>query len=123
MPHINVEFDSREDIRAGIEWGQGLLDYFVQNAHPGTIQLEGDTAVGRAHITEFGRFRDGSSHLNHSVYHNRYQRTPRRLEVRRARLRGQIPRPRQNRTSRSAACADGPVASDRSPRQVQMLRQ
>jgi hypothetical protein len=47
MPHINVEFVSREEIRAGIERLQGLWDYFMQNVHPGTIQLEGDTAVGR----------------------------------------------------------------------------
>jgi hypothetical protein len=34
-----------------------------------------DTAVGRAYIAEFGRMRDGSSHLNYSVYHDRYERT------------------------------------------------
>jgi ketosteroid isomerase-like protein len=71
-----AEFVSREEIRAGIERLQGLWDYFVQTVHPGTIRLEGDTAVGRAYISEFGRFRDGSSHLNYSVYHDRYQRTP-----------------------------------------------
>jgi ketosteroid isomerase-like protein len=76
MPHINVEFVSREEIRAGIERLQGFWDYFVQTVHPGTIQLEGDTAVGRAYIAELGRMRDGSSHLNYSVYHDRYQRTP-----------------------------------------------
>jgi SnoaL-like domain len=48
----------------------------MQTVHPGTIRLEGDTAIGRAYISEFGRFRDGSSHLNYSVYHDRYQRTP-----------------------------------------------
>jgi hypothetical protein len=47
----------------------------VQNPHPGTIRLEGNTAVGRAYIEEFGRFRDGSSQLNYAVYHDRYQRT------------------------------------------------
>jgi ketosteroid isomerase-like protein len=76
MPHINVEFVSREEIRAGIERLHGLWDYFMQTVHPGTIRLEGDTAIGRANISEFGRFRDGSSHLNYSVYHDRYQRTP-----------------------------------------------
>ncbi|MEV2273797.1 nuclear transport factor 2 family protein [Nonomuraea africana] len=40
------------------------------------IQLEGDTAAGRTYVSEFGRMRDGSSHLNYSVYHDRYQRTP-----------------------------------------------
>ena len=75
IPDVNVEFLSREEIRAGIERLQGLWEYFVQNAHPGTIRLEGDTASGRAYVSEFGRFRDGSSHLNYSVYHDRYQRT------------------------------------------------
>jgi ketosteroid isomerase-like protein len=62
IPDANVEFVSREEIRVGIERLQGLWDYFVQTTHPGTIQLAGDTAVGRAYIAEFGRFRDGSSH-------------------------------------------------------------
>jgi ketosteroid isomerase-like protein len=76
MPHINEEFTSREEIRAGVERLRGLWDYFVQTAHPGTIQLAGDTATGRAYIEEFGRFRDGSSQLNYSLYHDRYERTP-----------------------------------------------
>ncbi|HEY9473149.1 MAG TPA: nuclear transport factor 2 family protein [Mycobacteriales bacterium] len=76
IPNVNVEFVSREEIRAGIERLQGLWDYFVQTVHPGTIQLGGDTAVGRAYVSEFGRMRDGSSHLNYSLYHDRYQRTP-----------------------------------------------
>ncbi|WP_329081558.1 MULTISPECIES: nuclear transport factor 2 family protein [unclassified Streptosporangium] len=76
MPHIGVAFVSREEIRAGIERLQGLWDYFLQNVHPGTIQLEGDTATGRAYVSEFGRLRDGRSHLNYSVYHDRYRRTP-----------------------------------------------
>jgi SnoaL-like domain len=48
----------------------------VQTTHPGTIQLDGDTASGRAYVLSFGRFRDGGSHLNYSVYHDRYRRTP-----------------------------------------------
>jgi len=75
-PHIDKEFVGREEIRAGIEWGQGLWEFFVQHVHPGIIQLDGDIAVGRAYIQEFGRMRDGSSHLNYAVYHDRYQRTP-----------------------------------------------
>ena len=76
IPHINVEGVGREELRAGVERLQGLWDYFVQTTHPGTIQLLGDTAVGRAYISEFGHLRDGSSQLNYSVYHDRYQRTP-----------------------------------------------
>ena len=75
IPHIGAEAVSGEEIRAGIERLQGLLDYFVQTTHPGTIQLDGDTASGRAYIAELGRFRDGRSELNYAVYHDRYQRT------------------------------------------------
>ena len=77
IPVVNVEFVGREEIRAGVErLGEGLWDYLVQTTHPGTIQLEGDTASGRAYVLSFGRMRDGSSQLNYSVYHDRYRRTP-----------------------------------------------
>jgi hypothetical protein len=76
IPYIDVEFASRQEIRAGVERLQGLWEYFVQTAHPGMIQLDDDTAVGRTYVSEFGRMRDGSSQLNYSVYHDRYQRTP-----------------------------------------------
>lgn len=76
IPEIDVELVGREEIRAGIERLQGLWSYFVQNTHPGTVQLDGDVAIGRAYVAEFGRFRDGSSHLNYAVYHDRYRRTP-----------------------------------------------
>ena len=76
IPYINADFVSREEIRAGIERLQDLWEYFVQTVHPGTVKLEGDTAVGRAYISEFGRMRDGSSHLNYALYHDRYQVTP-----------------------------------------------
>lgn len=75
-PHIDKAFAGRDEIRAGIEWGQGLWEFFVQNSHPGTIRLDGDVAAGRAYVHEFGRMRDGSSHSNHAVYHDRYERTP-----------------------------------------------
>jgi ketosteroid isomerase-like protein len=76
IPYINAEHVSRKEIRAGIERMQRLWDYFVQTAHAGTIQLDGDTAVGpcirlrvRAHA------RRGRSELNYAVYHDRYQHT------------------------------------------------
>jgi ketosteroid isomerase-like protein len=75
-PHIGKEFTGRAEIRAGVEWGQGLWEFFVQNTHAGVIRLDGDTAAGRAYVQEFGRMKDGSSHLNYAVYHDRYQRTP-----------------------------------------------
>jgi ketosteroid isomerase-like protein len=76
MPHINEDLVTREEIRAGVERLRALWEYFVQTVHPGTIELSGDTAVGRSYVSEFGRFRDGSSMLNYSVYHDRYRRTP-----------------------------------------------
>jgi ketosteroid isomerase-like protein len=61
IPVVNVEFVGREEIRAGIErLGEGLWDYLVQTTHPGTIQLEGDTASGRAYVLSFGHVRDGT---------------------------------------------------------------
>jgi ketosteroid isomerase-like protein len=75
IPHINAEAAGQRELRARMERLQGLLDYFVQTTHPGTIQLVGDTASGRAYISELGRFRGGRSELNYAVYHDRYQRT------------------------------------------------
>jgi len=75
MPHIPVELEGREQIRAWGERVPGQVDYFVQTTHPGTIQLDGDTASGRAYLQELVRFRDGRSHLNYAIYHDRYQRT------------------------------------------------
>ena len=75
IPDASVELAGREEIRA---WGERVpvvVDYLVQTAHPGTIQLDGDTASGRAYICELIRLRDGSSHLNYGIYHDRYQRT------------------------------------------------
>ena len=75
MPHVDAEATSREEIRAGVERMQGLWDVFVQNTHPGTIQLGDDTASGRAYMSELMHGRPGS-HLNYGVYHDRYRRTP-----------------------------------------------
>jgi ketosteroid isomerase-like protein len=75
MPHIDAEATSREEIRAGIQRLQALWDYFVQTTHAGAIQLDGDTAVGRAYIAELMHGPRGS-HVNYAVYHDRYRRTP-----------------------------------------------
>ncbi|WP_197048761.1 nuclear transport factor 2 family protein [Streptosporangium roseum] len=44
----------------------------VGAGRPGGV---GDTAAGRTYVAEFGRMRDGGSHLDYSVYHDRYRRT------------------------------------------------
>lgn len=76
IPAANVELVGRPAIRAGIERLQDIWEFFVQNVHPGTIRVEGDTAAGRTYLSELGRFRDGTSHQNYGIYHDRYQRTP-----------------------------------------------
>lgn len=76
MPHANVELVGQEQLRAWGERVPAVVDYIVQTTHPGTIQLHGDTATGRAYLSELIRLRDGSSHLNYGIYHDRYQRTP-----------------------------------------------
>ena len=75
MPNIPAELEGREEIRAWGERVPAVVDYLVQTTHPGTIRLDGDTASGRAYICELIRLRDGSSHLNYAIYHDRYQRT------------------------------------------------
>ncbi len=45
VPAVNAEFAGREEIRAGIKrLKEELWDFLVQATHPGTIQLDGDTA-------------------------------------------------------------------------------
>jgi ketosteroid isomerase-like protein len=76
IPLANIEATGREEIRALGERRQALADYFAQTTHPGTILLDGDTATGRAYLSQVAHLRDGGSHLNYFVYHDRYQRTP-----------------------------------------------
>ncbi|WEO93416.1 nuclear transport factor 2 family protein [Streptomyces sp. FXJ1.172] len=76
MPDIPAEMSGQEQIRA---WGRRVpdfLDFLVQNTHPGVIRLAGDTASGRAYMSEVGRGLDGRSAVNYAIYHDRYQRTP-----------------------------------------------
>ena len=76
MPNIPAELVGREEIRVGGERLQAQWEFFVQTTHPGTIQLDGDTATGRTYIQELVRTRDGRQGLNFAIYHDRYQRTP-----------------------------------------------
>ena len=75
MPNIPAEMVGREQIRTGGERLQSQWDFFVQTTHPGTIQLDGDTATGRAYIQELARTRDGRQGLNYAIYDDRYERT------------------------------------------------
>ena len=76
MPDVPVELNGLAEIRAWAGQVPALLDYLVQTTHPGTIHLDGDTASGRAYMSELIRFRDGRSELNYAIYHDRYRRTP-----------------------------------------------
>ncbi len=75
IPDVGIEAAGREQIRSMSQRRQALADYFVQTSHPGTIRLDGDTASGRAYLSELIHMRDGSSYLNYFVYHDRYRRT------------------------------------------------
>ncbi|RFU85352.1 nuclear transport factor 2 family protein [Streptomyces triticagri] len=75
MPVIPAEHIGREAIIAGGEQLQSLWDFFIQTTHPGAIELDGDTATGRAYIHELGRALDGRQAQNYAVYHDRYRRT------------------------------------------------
>jgi hypothetical protein len=75
MPNIPAQLVGPQEIRA---WGARvpvIVDFLLQTTHPGTIQLNGDTATGRAYLQEIGRARDGRSELNYAIYHDRYRRT------------------------------------------------
>ncbi|GAB4586618.1 nuclear transport factor 2 family protein [Nocardia sp. IFM 10818] len=75
IPDAGIEVAGRAQFEPGMRRMQDAWDYFVQHTHPGTTTIDGDTAAGRAHICEFGRLRNGSSHLNYAIYHDRYRRT------------------------------------------------
>jgi ketosteroid isomerase-like protein len=75
MPDVPVDLAGRQEIRAWGERVPTVVNYLVQNTHPGMIQLDGDTASGRAYMQELIGLRDGSSHLNYAIYHDRYERT------------------------------------------------
>ncbi|MFE4496557.1 nuclear transport factor 2 family protein [Streptomyces niveus] len=76
IPDADVALTGRDEIRSGTERLAGVWQYFVQTTHPGTILLDGDTASGRAYVSELGRLRDGTSMVNHGLFHDRYRRTP-----------------------------------------------
>ena len=75
MPNVPVELAGQEEIRGWGERVPAFVDFLVQTTHPGMIRLEGDTASGRAYLSELIRLRDGRSELNYAIYHDRYRRT------------------------------------------------
>lgn len=75
MPNVPVELVGQEQIRAWGERVPNFVEFLVQNTHSGFIQLDGDTASGRAYMSEVIRLLDGTSEVNYAIYHDRYQRT------------------------------------------------
>jgi ketosteroid isomerase-like protein len=75
MPHGHIELTGPEQIRASGGRRDALVKFLVQTTHPGTIKIDGDNAIGRAYLCELIGLRDGSSHMNYGIYHDRYQRT------------------------------------------------
>ncbi|MEQ7125179.1 nuclear transport factor 2 family protein [Actinopolymorpha sp. B11F2] len=76
IPVANIEMSGAEQIRAGTHRLDGVWEFFIQTAHPGTIQVDGDTASARAYVSELGRLNEGRSMFNHGLFHDRYRRTP-----------------------------------------------
>jgi ketosteroid isomerase-like protein len=76
IPHANVNLVGRTDIRTAVEHLLGMWEFAVQTTHAGIIEIADDEASGRAYVNEIGRWKDGTSHLNYAVYHDRYRRTP-----------------------------------------------
>lgn len=76
IPEAGVEAAGRDAIRSLGRRREAGFEVFAQTTHPGFTSLSGDTATGRAYLSEVIRIRDGASHLNHAIYHDRYRRTP-----------------------------------------------
>ena len=75
IPDVDIEFVGWEEIRAGNERLAKDWEFFVQNTQPGSIQIDGNLATGRALVFELGRQQDGQSILNYALFHDRYRRT------------------------------------------------
>lgn len=75
IPHGGIEAIGPAEVTAlGVRRAEATA-CFIQTATPGALTVSEDTAVGRTYIHEIFQLRDGSSHMNYAVYHDRYQRT------------------------------------------------
>lgn len=76
IPEAQIVQTGRDEIRAGTERLANEWEFFVQTTHPGVIELDGDTASGRAYVCELGRLHNGTSIYNYAFFNDRYTRTP-----------------------------------------------
>jgi hypothetical protein len=75
IPHGGIDAIGPAQIRDMGNRRENLAACFIQNTHPGTLEIDGDTASGRVYVYELFQLRDGTSHVNYAVYHDRYRRT------------------------------------------------
>lgn len=75
VPDLGIEWVGLDQIRAGSKQVTAEMKTFVQNSHPGAVDITGDTATGRDFIFELGNRNDGSTVGNHAIFHDHYRRT------------------------------------------------
>jgi hypothetical protein len=75
IPGADIEVIGHEQIKKLATQREQGFDIFVQTTHPGVVNVNQDSATGRAYLCELIRLRAGGSHLNYAIYHDRYQRT------------------------------------------------
>ncbi|MRH91491.1 nuclear transport factor 2 family protein [Nocardia sp. SYP-A9097] len=75
IPAAGIEVNGHNGFRNQMRAMQDAWEFFIQHTHPGTIEIDGDTASGRAHICELGRLKTGGAHVNYAIYHDTYRRT------------------------------------------------
>lgn len=75
VPDLEIEWRGLDQIRLGFHQLTSGMEVFVQNSHPGSVDITGDTATGRVFVFELGRRADGGAVGNHAVFHDHYRRT------------------------------------------------
>lgn len=75
IPAGGVHAQGPEQLRALCTQRETNFELFVQLPHPGTVEVDGDTAHGRAVLGEIIRLRNGGSHRNWAIYHDQFART------------------------------------------------
>lgn len=75
IPDAGLEAVGHEQLSGLGRNREATMEFFIQNTHPGSVRIDGNTASGRVYLCELARFADGESHLNYAVYHDRYART------------------------------------------------
>lgn len=75
VPDLKIEWRGLDQLRQGFQQLTAGMETFVQNTHPGSVEITGDTATGRVFVFELGRRADGGAVGNHAIFHDHYRRT------------------------------------------------